>query len=172
MKSAADSAVSLVLVLMAASSLFSMIGLFQLDKIVHQDLYNYGLQFSYQWATPYWNILSAVFAMGWLNIIAAIVFQSYLVIQRRREAKKLKTRAEKETLEKEAKPAEKVEEPKEQESKPAETVEEREKEQEAEPPREPEAEQKETKIEAPERSEETPIVIGVPEEEFQPTISD
>lgn len=85
MKSVASKEVSLVLIVMAAASLFSMIGLLQIDKIVHGDLYNYGLHFSYKWAIPYWTIADIIFGMGWLNIISAVAFQVYILTARREE---------------------------------------------------------------------------------------
>lgn len=68
---------SWVLILMAFASLVTMIAAFQLDIIVHQDLYNYGLQFSDSWAYPYWTAIRLIFAMSWLSIIATIGFQVY-----------------------------------------------------------------------------------------------
>jgi hypothetical protein len=68
-----------VLVLMAASSLIAMIAAFQVDMIVNQDLYSHGLQFSHDWAIPYWDSIRIIFAMAWLNIIAAITFQIYRI---------------------------------------------------------------------------------------------
>jgi len=57
-----------VLVLAAtASAAYSLI---LLDKIVHGTLYDYGLQFSYDWANPYWMLLKIVQAM----IVLAAVF--------------------------------------------------------------------------------------------------
>lgn len=123
MRSVADSGISLVLVLVAASSLFSMVGLFQIDRMVHQDLYRFGLQFSYAWATPYWTLMRFVFAIGWFNILVAIGFHFYMALQRKKEAKQMATQMEKEILKPETKPTEKVEEVKEQGTKPAETVE-------------------------------------------------
>jgi len=121
--------VSLVLVLMAASSLVSMISTFKIDQIVHGDLYSYGLEFSYQWAMPYWTLTTIVFGMGWFNIIAAIVFQSYMLLYGRKETLTpteptptlQPTKAE--IIEVETKPTEKVEESKEQATEPAEKVE-------------------------------------------------
>lgn len=84
MGSLADGDVSMFLVLTAACSLFSMIGLMQVHKTVSVDLYSHGLQFNYAWTVPYSNLMNFVFAMGWLNIIAAIAFQSYLINQRRK----------------------------------------------------------------------------------------
>jgi len=94
MKSNVSNAASLILLLMAASSLLSMIGLTQIDRIVHRDLYRFSLQFSYEWAMPYWTMTAIVFGMGWFNIIVAIAFQLYILISRRREAEVSMIRAE------------------------------------------------------------------------------
>jgi membrane-bound ClpP family serine protease len=74
-----------VLMIMAAASLIIMIAAFSLQSIVGNGLSAYGLQFSYDWAIPYWNVMGIVFAMAWLNIIAAIAFQVYRIITIRRE---------------------------------------------------------------------------------------
>jgi cell division protein FtsN len=123
-------AVSFLLLLMAASSLVSMISTLKIDHIVHGDLYNYGLQFSYQWAMPYWTMTAIVFAMGWFNIIIAIAFQFYVLIYGRKEVLKPEATKEpqlqptrEEIIKVETKPAEKVEESREQATEPAEKVE-------------------------------------------------
>jgi uncharacterized membrane protein len=69
---------SWVLVIMAETSLISIIATLSLGRIVTHDLYLYGLHFSYGWAIPYWNTAGVIFAMAWVNIIAAIVLQVYL----------------------------------------------------------------------------------------------
>jgi uncharacterized membrane protein len=69
---------SWVLVVMAETSLISIIATLSLGRIVTHDLYSYGLHFSYGWAIPYWNTSGVIFAMAWINIIAAIVLQVYL----------------------------------------------------------------------------------------------
>lgn len=127
------SIVSLVLVLTATSSLVSMISTYKIDQIIHGDLYNYGLHFSYQWAMPYWTMTTIVFAMGWLNIIIAIAFQFYMLIYGRKEVLtpiEIPTKptptlqpTREEGIEVEIKPTEKVEESKEQAAEPAEKVE-------------------------------------------------
>lgn len=160
MRSVADGDVSLVLVLMAACSLFSMVGLLQLDNIVHRDLYNFGLHFSYAWAVPYWNLMNFVFAMGWLNIIAAIAFQSYLIIQRRKTVTSLAAEVEEQSPQAEIDRTESVEE----QGNQVESQDERG----VETPEESETEHKEMKSEAQEESEKIPIIIGVSPEEFQP----
>lgn len=77
---------SWVLVLVAVSSLYSMICLSQIDSIVNRDLYNYDLRFDFRWATPYWAIINVVFVLGWFNVIAAVAFQLYSFAHRRRKA--------------------------------------------------------------------------------------
>ena len=76
-----------VLLLMGAASLISMLAAFGLEGIISNDLSRYGLQFSYGWAIPYWNTIGIIFAMAWLNIIAAIAFQTYRIITIRKEEK-------------------------------------------------------------------------------------
>ena len=212
MKSSGLSAVTLVPLVMAAFSLFSMIGMFQIDRIVHHDLYTYNLQFSVQWAKPYWDLTAFIFAMGWFNIILALAFQLYVVTYGRREEKQFATEVNKEILNLETNPTEKVEEQGKQASTPPETQEKEQKEtpapvteaetsekkeepqqvlnvdqtgqeqatpeqpvpvkepkeQEPEPSKSPETEQKDTTPETEEKKEETPIIIGVTEEELQP----
>jgi len=148
--------VSLVLVLMAASSLISMISLLRIDSIVHSDLYRYGLNFSPEWAMPYWTMSTVVFGMGWFNIVIALAFQFYVLIYGRKEP--LDSEAltpspivlqpqptKEETPQTEATPIERVEEYKEHETKPTEEV-------------EKEPEQTQTAAEAPSQPEqkETP----------------
>jgi len=131
--------ISLVLVLIAASSFVSMISMFRIDGIVHGDLYRYGLRFSYEWAMPYWAMTTIVFAVSWFNIIAAVAFEFYVLIFGRKEAEMsaverepLRTETsqelppqpiEEKQAETQAQPTEKVEEYKEQEPRPAEKVE-------------------------------------------------
>lgn len=50
-----------------------------LDYIVHTWLYDYGLQFSYSWALPYWTILTLIF------ITLAFVSASAYNIDRKRK---------------------------------------------------------------------------------------
>lgn len=108
--------VSWIVVLMAACSLFSMIGTLEIDGIINHELYQYGLQFNYAWATPYWNIVGFVFAMGWLNIVAAMAVHIHALALRRKASGRVAGQAEKETTQTEA--VEKLEEEK---PKPAET---------------------------------------------------
>jgi len=43
-----------------------------LDQIVHGTLYNYGLQFSYNWANPYWTLLRITQVLLTICIITTI----------------------------------------------------------------------------------------------------
>jgi uncharacterized Zn-finger protein len=45
----------LVVIVWIVSSFFVMFLLNKLDAIVHGELYDYGLQFSFAWATPFWS---------------------------------------------------------------------------------------------------------------------
>jgi len=66
-----------ILIIMAGASVVSMIAAFQLDIIVNQELYAYGLQFSDVWAYPYWTAIRVIFTMSWLSLIVTIGFQIY-----------------------------------------------------------------------------------------------
>jgi hypothetical protein len=70
---------------MAASSLVSMFSVLRIDSIVRGDLYRFGLEFSYQWALPYWTMTTIIFAVGWFNIILSFAFQFYVLLYRRKE---------------------------------------------------------------------------------------
>jgi len=52
-----------------------MICLFQIDNIIRGTLYNYELQFSYSWASPYLRLTQIGLAAGWINIIIAFAVQ-------------------------------------------------------------------------------------------------
>ena len=62
--------------------MISIVALFQIDAIVHQNLYQYGLQFSSTWAIPYWNALTTVFVAAWTTIVAAVGLQLYTMVRR------------------------------------------------------------------------------------------
>lgn len=46
---------------------------------MHHDLYSYGLQFSLEWATPYWVAIRTALGLLFLIIIAAVLFQMYVL---------------------------------------------------------------------------------------------
>ena len=51
----------IILILWLASSVFIVVLVGMMDNIVHSDLYNYGLQFSSEWAVPYWSMLRLIY---------------------------------------------------------------------------------------------------------------
>lgn len=79
------STMSAVLILMATASLFTMLSLSQINYIVHGDLYDYGLQFSYRWAMPYWVLSGIVFGLSWVNITTSIIVTLYIFKKRRKQ---------------------------------------------------------------------------------------
>jgi hypothetical protein len=83
------SGVSWVVLVMAACSLFSMVGTLEIDGIINRELYQYGLQFSYAWATPYWTTAGFVFAMGWLNIITALIIHVRILYLKRKALREI-----------------------------------------------------------------------------------
>jgi hypothetical protein len=82
---------SLVLILVAGASLVSMLGTLSIDRIVNHTLYSYGLQFSYNWAIPYWTMAGVVFSMGWLIILTAIAYDLHLLMRWLRKPPKPET---------------------------------------------------------------------------------
>jgi hypothetical protein len=50
---------AIILWLVSAGFIVFLLG--QIDKIVHTVLYNYGLQFSEDWAIPYWGFLRSIY---------------------------------------------------------------------------------------------------------------
>lgn len=83
------SAISVILLLMAATSLLIMLSLNQINYMIHRELYNFGLQFSYRWAMPYWILSGIVFGLSWTNIVLSIVFTLYVQKKSRRKAEPL-----------------------------------------------------------------------------------
>lgn len=71
--------------------------LLQLDEIVNGLLYEYGLQFHYEWAVPYWTFLRVVLVI--LGCIAGVnVFAAVLTILGRQTPQPVKTQLAKTQL--------------------------------------------------------------------------
>ena len=60
-------------VVILASSAAAAYTLSMLDMIVHGTLYQYGLQFSYDWANPYWMLLRIIQALLSVIMVATTV---------------------------------------------------------------------------------------------------
>ena len=54
-----------------------------LDKIVHGDLYRYGLLFDYVWADPYWDISSMMLRLMGSAIIATSISVGLILLKAR-----------------------------------------------------------------------------------------
>jgi hypothetical protein len=80
------SATTVILLLMAVTSLLIMLSLNQINYMVHGDLYSFGLEFSYRWAMPYWILSGIVFGLSWTNIAVSIVFTLYIQKKSRKRA--------------------------------------------------------------------------------------
>jgi hypothetical protein len=63
----------LLAVVILASSAAAAYALNMLDVIVHGTLYQYGLQFSYDWANPYWTLLRVIQALLSVIMVATTV---------------------------------------------------------------------------------------------------
>jgi hypothetical protein len=50
-----------------------------LDSLVQDTLYNYGLQFSYDWANPYWMTLRIVQALLGLSMVLTLINTVYVL---------------------------------------------------------------------------------------------
>jgi len=69
-----SSFVRIVLVFWLVSSFFVLFLLGRIDWIVHDELYDFGLQFSYVWATPYWALLRLTYVcLAGPSVLSAIV---------------------------------------------------------------------------------------------------
>lgn len=123
MKSRVSGINSLVLVLVALSSLVSMLAVNRIDSMVHNDLYRYDLQFSYEWALPYWTMTTLAFATCWFNIVIALAFQFYMLRYSRKEALEQQTTTQLPIEEKPFEAQEMVEELRSEEMIPSETLE-------------------------------------------------
>lgn len=83
MRSRSD-ATSWAVVLIAATSLILMITLYQIDLTIRSALNDYGLQFSPDWATPYWRLMQVGFVLGWINIATAFAVHAYNISMKRK----------------------------------------------------------------------------------------
>jgi len=93
----------LLIVPVSVSAVLAIYGLFWLDNIVHGTLYDYDLQFSYEWANPYWSVLRTVQALISLTAVFSVVsylymYRTYTLVKRTKHKGTIaKTEAEVET---------------------------------------------------------------------------
>lgn len=65
-----------LVVLGDAMLIVAVVFLLEIDRLVHDTLYGYGLTFSYEWAEPYWLLLRLSIAL----IVIAIIIISLVEI--------------------------------------------------------------------------------------------
>lgn len=95
---------------MAASSLVSMVCLFQVDRIVDSELLSYSIQLSSIYMA-YSNMIRLAFVLGWFNIVAAIGVHLYSIAFKRKEVEQLVTAAEEEIRRRRLEQLRQIEEP-------------------------------------------------------------
>ena len=66
--------VRVVLVLWLVSAVFVLFLLGQVDWIVHHELYDFGLQFSSEWAVGYWGVLRAIYLFLAVPVAFSVVY--------------------------------------------------------------------------------------------------
>lgn len=70
----------LFLLVGTVTSIFSALLLTRLDYMVHNDLYRYGLQFSYEWAMQYWTYARLLLvSIGVSSLITLVSFMLFFV---------------------------------------------------------------------------------------------
>jgi uncharacterized membrane protein len=57
-----------------------------IDSIIHNQLYQFGLQFSYEWANPYWIVLRISLALLGLIAVASLINLTYFFWQKLRKS--------------------------------------------------------------------------------------
>ena len=66
--------VRVVLALWLVSGVFVLFLLGRIDWVVHDQLYDFGLQFSFVWATPYWSFLRLVYVcLAFPSVLSGVV---------------------------------------------------------------------------------------------------
>ncbi len=85
----------LVLAIWIVNGIFVMFLLGRIDTIVHSDLYNHGLQFSLEWANPYWESIQLIYGLlGLPMILSMLVFVAMVIRSRNRSSNNAKLEAE------------------------------------------------------------------------------
>lgn len=84
------SLVRIVLVLWVVSSVLTLLLFLDIDRIVHHDLYEYGLQFSITWASHYWGDARAIYILMIVPAALSIGMLGYDLVSARVNSKKQK----------------------------------------------------------------------------------
>jgi hypothetical protein len=74
------SLVRIVLVLWVVSSILTLLLFLDIDRIVHHDLYEYGLQFNITWASHYWGDARAIYILMLVPAALSIGMLGYDIV--------------------------------------------------------------------------------------------
>ena len=80
--------VRIVLILWVFSSVFTLFLLVNIDRIVHHDLYAYGLQFSATWASDYWGVSRAIYVCMIIPAALSISMLAYDLVRNMKSKKR------------------------------------------------------------------------------------
>ena len=75
-----------VILVTAACSVVSIVFILRIDYLVHGTLYGYGLQFSNEWAIPYWTDFRIVLAMTGIVVSSVVGVELYNIVGRKEKA--------------------------------------------------------------------------------------
>src|SRR5512136_455693 len=84
------SLVRIILVLWVVSSVLMLLLFLDIDRIIHHDLYEYGLQFSITWASHYWGDARAIYILMLVPAALSIGMLGYDVVSARSNSRKQK----------------------------------------------------------------------------------
>ena len=80
--------VRIVLILWVFSSVFTLFLLVNIDRIVHHDLYAYGLQFNVTWASDYWGVSRAIYVCTIIPAALSISMLAYDLVRNMKSKKR------------------------------------------------------------------------------------
>lgn len=77
----------LVIILWLISVGFVFVLLVRIDNIIHGDLYNFGLQYDFTWAGPYWTIFRLIYVCMVIPAVLSVIALSSNIRIRRGQTK-------------------------------------------------------------------------------------
>ena len=80
--------VRLVLIVWVLTSAFTLFLFSNIDRIVHHDLYAYGLQFSVTWADRYWGVAFEIYVCMIVPVVLSVGILGYDVVRNRNGKKR------------------------------------------------------------------------------------
>ncbi len=84
------SLVRIVLILWVVSSILTLLLFLDIDRIVHHDLYEYGLQFNITWASHYWGDARAIYILMLVPAALSVGMLGYDVVSSHVNSRKQK----------------------------------------------------------------------------------